>query len=44
MNWLRYGWPRRRVIAFTDGLAKDSWLRDKLLTWLYPSDCMVRFK
>jgi hypothetical protein len=43
-NWFRYGYPRRYVMKLTGCLPINSWMRERLLEWLYPSDCVVRFK
>ena len=42
-RWLRYGWPRRDIIRLTGWFPVNSWARNKLLDFLYPSDCVITF-
>ena len=43
-NWLRYGKPRRWIIVVSACIWKPGRTPEWLLDWLYPSDCVVKFK
>lgn len=45
IRWIRYGWPRRHVLfPLVDCFPQDSRIRERLLEFLFPSDCSVTFK
>jgi hypothetical protein len=44
IGWLRYGWPRRRIIKLTGILWPHHNAPEWLLNFLYPGDCGVTFK
>lgn len=44
MNWLRYGWPRRRIIVISGFIWRKHNTPEWLLNFLYPDDCSVTFQ
>jgi len=44
INWIRYGPLRRIVVKAASALPQDTWLRDRLLDFLYPEDALITFK
>ncbi len=41
-NFIRYGWPRRRLLRLHGWLPSAA--GDRLLDFLYPDDCQITFK